>query len=113
MRGTDLPDDGRRPDDTKPQPRPPVPDRKTEPFIYIPPPPAHWIAIRVRTIHDVVVILMGSLCILSQVYKDVVQHRSPTYWILVAGLTCFGYEGAVWRDRRKQDEREANGADRR
>lgn len=100
-----------RDDETRRLP-PYVPNRRTEPFIYVPPPPRGWITIRVRTLHDIVVILLGTLCLVSQLYKDVVQHREVTYWIVAAGLVCLGYEGAVWRDRSKHAEQVITNANR-
>jgi hypothetical protein len=88
--------------------------RSTEPFIYVPRPPRNWITIRVRTIHDVVVLLAGLGLLGSQVYADLVQHRDPHYWILIAGLTCLGYDVAVRRDRQMRssnERREATDAD--
>jgi hypothetical protein len=80
-----------------------VAGRKVEPFIYIPRPPKNWIVMRVRTLHDVAVICVGLLLLLSQMWDDVIEHREPHYAIIVAGLTCLGYQGAVWRDRTKRD----------
>jgi hypothetical protein len=85
------------------RPPPVVPGRDVEPFIYIPAPPKGWITIRVRTIRDLTVIVMGVILLGSQVYDDLVHHMEPRYFIVVAGLTCLGYQAAIRRDRTKHD----------
>lgn len=81
---------------------PPVPQRDTEPFIYMPRPPDRWIAVRVRTVRETALIVVGSAILLSQALLPFVHHE-PSWALLTAGLGCFGIYVAQLADHRRRN----------
>jgi hypothetical protein len=80
----------------------PIPAQRPESMIYLPKPPTGWIMVPVRTIHDVIVLVLGIIFLALYAYGDFVQHVEH-YYLFAGGLTLLGYEGAVRLDRRHQN----------
>jgi hypothetical protein len=62
-----------------------------------------------RRTKDILVMVVGAICLLSQVVGYLLGIRI-SIWLIFAGLTCFGYQLALTADRTRIGPKEADDA---